>query len=155
MWTTKKISLISNQADVYEGVDLIKIILHYLFNSRKCMHDRITPSNIERFCPDCGKEINISWHIVRCSHCNNKRESFIKLGRTLPTERYCSKCGESHFYVEVKYRVDFFDFRYSTLVKEEIGNHGFRDDQLQVWIDNNQPNKNIYNQKLIPTLVGQ
>ena len=74
--------------------------LKYLMTKNKCSHEKITPNSIGKFCPDCGKEINITWSILRCKHCSTKRASYKRFGMVLPVDRFCSRCGSTHYFVE-------------------------------------------------------
>lgn len=115
---------------------MLSLILLYLFKRHKCQHDKITPDNYSRFCPDCGEEIDISWYVARCSHCGAKRKSNLYLNSVVPADAHCSRCGSKSFYVEKRVNPEFFDLQYCVLVKEVVSNNSQFIKQVQVWVDN-------------------
>lgn len=126
-------------------------IIRYFFSRKKCTHDLITPSNLERFCPDCGREVVLYWQIVRCSECQTKRKGFLKFDNAVPSEKYCSRCGSEHYYVETRYKVDYFDFNYAIVVKEESADSRISASSMQIWVDNNDNLRNMQRPKLLTT----
>ena len=107
-----------------------------LFNfnkEKKCLHLRVSPNSGLRFCPECGKEIEINWLILRCKNCNCKKHSYLLADLLLPTENYCVNCGNVEYIVEKLSNLNFYDIDYAVLKKEEIQQTP-DDFKTQVWI---------------------
>jgi len=115
----------------------------------KCRHERVSPIGLGKFCPDCGKEIFISWIILRCKCCSTKRQSIPRFDTFLPVEKYCSKCGSRKYYVEKKTKLEFYEFNYATLIREEFENPTDQNNKTQIWIEENNWSS-IISPKLIP-----
>ncbi len=109
-------------------------MLSFLTNKPKCSHDRVYPLASGSFCPDCGYQIKIFWQILRCDCCSSKRKAFFSRSRLIPVEKFCTKCGSSEFYIEKKEKVQFFDYEYAVILKEEVKEKNFKD-TIQIWIE--------------------
>lgn len=129
---------------------LKNIFSNLISNQQKCLHDKITPRSIAKFCPDCGKEIIIFWYIIRCECCSIKRQGVLSLDSVIPAEKYCSKCGTDDYKVERKEKSEFYDLHFAVLKKEEINPVKHSPSRVQVWVEC----ENIWPMppKLIPTL---
>jgi len=128
-------------------------LLFSLFK-KKCNHKKLTPFSVGNFCPDCGQEIEISWQILRCEHCQNKRKARVILNSTMPEDKFCRKCGTSNFYVEKKERLEFFDIEYAIFSKKEMNSSLESKQILHIWIEKEDITNDILNNiKLIPSLI--
>ena len=114
---------------------LKNIFSDLIFNQQKCSHDKITPSSIAKFCPDCGKEIAIFWHIIRCERCSTKRQAVLSHDSVIPAEKYCSKCGTGDYKIERKEKSEFYDLHFAALKKEEIKQTKHSPPRVQVWVE--------------------
>lgn len=125
-----------------------------IFFMRKCKHNKVTPFSAGSFCPDCGKEIQISWLILRCSCCETKRRANVVFNNLVPRDKYCIKCGGSTYYRETKEKIDFFELEYSAISKKELHENNIRKEILQIWIEKEFCSNDVINTlKLIPLLV--
>jgi len=121
---------------------------------KKCSHKKLTPFSTGDFCPDCGKEIEISWMILRCACCHSKRRARLIFSSIYPEDKYCMKCGGSECFIEKKETLDFFDVEYGIISKKEADNHVKHKEILQIWINKEESYGDIFeNIKLIPLLI--
>lgn len=130
------------------------MLAHFFKNHNKCKHKKITPFSAGSFCPDCGREIKISWLIMRCACCQSKRRACVVFNSLAPVDKYCIKCGDSDYYTEKKGGIEFFDLEYAAISKKEADNNLNIAEVLQIWIEKERkPNDIIGNLKLIPLLI--
>ncbi|EKE03999.1 MAG: hypothetical protein ACD_20C00121G0003 [uncultured bacterium] len=127
---------------------MIKKFNFELSQKPKCRHEKITPTSIGKFCPDCGKEVFISWVILRCKGCSSRRQASPQFETIIPIEKFCSKCGERNYSIEKKSKLEFYEINYAVLIKEEF-NDELIDNKTQVWIEENSWS-NFIQPKLIP-----
>lgn len=112
-------------------------MFNYFFkNLNKCTHKRLTPFSPGNFCPDCGKEIEITWLIPRCECCNARRKVKVIFNTLRPVDKYCIKCGNSDFYTEKKETLELFDVDYAVISKKEVKNGLEYRERFQVWVEN-------------------
>ncbi len=123
--------------------------------NQRCLHRKITPFCEGNFCPDCGREIEISWLILRCRCCRSKRKARIVFGSIFAENKYCIKCGEAKCYVEKKEILEFYDIQYAIISKKEVGSFKISKEMLQIWIENEENfSRNFNNIKFIPLLIN-
>ncbi|OGI01369.1 MAG: hypothetical protein A2Y25_02630 [Candidatus Melainabacteria bacterium GWF2_37_15] len=116
-----------------------------------CKHKNITPFSAGNFCPDCGKKIEISWLILRCSCCQSKRQAGVVFNSVVPRSKYCIKCGTSECYTEKKEQIEFYDFEYAVISKKEADNNLCNKEILQIWVEQERnSNYQFNNLKLLP-----
>ena len=125
-------------------------MLKLLFNNTKCPHNKIYPLSEDAFCPDCGQEVKISWQILRCKCCSTKRKSHFFLDKIQPEEKFCKKCGNPDYYIEIKEKIEFFDYEYAVLLKEEIKTESKIRKTLQIWIEDENIREFFVKPKLLP-----
>lgn len=147
-------------------------MLNLLFLSNKCAHNKVYPLSEGAFCPDCGQEIMISWQILRCECCSTKRKAHTfenelspvrlltvavsgftpasHMGKLVPEEKFCKKCGSSDYYIETKEKIEFFDYEYAVILKEEINAKSKIKKTLQVWIEEENIREIFAKPKLLP-----
>lgn len=131
---------------------MIKEVCYSLFQKKQiCAHEKITPDSIGNFCPDCGQEIILSWYILRCKCCSAKRQSNLIINSILPTEKFCSKCGSKEFVIEKQDKLNFYDYNYAVLIKEETAKISLKS-KIQIWIENENSSANYLKPKLITVL---
>lgn len=130
-------------------------MLSLFFNKqKKCSHRKLTPFSPGSFCPDCGREIEIAWMILRCTCCNTKRKAKVIFNSIRPQDKYCIKCGTSECEIQRKETLEFFDVEYAIISKKEADNPVKHREVLQIWIEKeNNSNEFINNIKLIPLLI--
>ena len=131
-------------------------MFNYFFEKYfKCKHKKITPFSFGKFCPECGKEIKISWYILRCSCCESKRHACVIFDSLVPRDKYCIKCGESDYSLEKKESIEYFELEYAVISKKELHSDVNVKEKLQIWIENEQNyNEIIRNIRLIPLLIN-
>lgn len=120
----------------------------------KCSHRKFTPLTKGDYCPDCGKEIEISWIILRCKCCKNKRRARVIFNSIKPEDKYCVKCGTSECETERKNTLEFFDIEYAVISKIEADKQVKNREVLQIWIEKEEHSSEFLNNiKLIPLLI--
>lgn len=125
-------------------------MLNFLFNTQKCTHSKVTMQDGQAFCPDCGQEVKISWQILRCDCCSTKRRSRIYKNNMIPEEKFCKKCGSPEYFVEIKDKIDFFDYEYATLLKKEVKSVSKLKESFQIWIEEENYRDIFDKPKLLP-----
>ena len=113
----------------------------------------MTPNSSGRFCPDCGKMVELSWYLLRCGCCYSKRQAILAYDTILPEEKFCSKCGEKEYFIEKKEKLAFFDLDYVILIREESGENKIYGHKTQIWIDDEENRNKFIQPKLIPVFV--
>jgi len=125
-------------------------VLNFLFKNTKCAHTKVHPLSEESFCPDCGQEIKVSWQILRCKCCSSKRKSRFFINKIVPEEKFCKKCGSDDYYIEIKEKIEFFDYEYAIILKEEIKSKATIKKTLQIWIEEENIREIFSKPKLLP-----
>lgn len=125
-------------------------MLDFLLNNKKCAHEKVYPKNSGMYCPDCGKQVKIFWQITRCNCCSSKRRSHLSRGNLIPAEKFCTKCGDSDFYIEKKEKVEFFDYEYAVIIKEEVRDDKNIKETIQIWIE--EEGKGMFSQPRLLTV---
>lgn len=125
------------------SINFATIFSFFIFQKSQCKHSKITPLSKGSYCPDCGEEIRIKWHIVRCECCNTKRQGGTSYNKIFPTDKYCEKCGEKHFYIETIERIAFYELSMAVWTKEEVFNKPKINSTTQVWVDEKTMNTSL------------
>lgn len=126
------------------------LVLSFLFNNTRCTHNKVYSLNEGAYCPDCGEEIKISWQILRCSCCSTKRKSHFFINKLVPEEKFCKKCGNPEYFIETKEQIEFFDYDYAIILKEEIKAKTQSRKTLQIWIEEENIREFFIKPKLLP-----
>lgn len=129
----------------FEKINLLDSFILY----NKCAHNKIYPTSQGDFCPDCGQEIKISWQILRCKCCSTKRKVHSFMKKIVPDEKFCKKCGCSEYYIEIKEKIEFFDYEYAVILKEEVPKLKIKK-TLQIWIEEENIREIFIKPKLLP-----
>ncbi len=108
----------------------------YLFK-RKCTHDKMNLNVKCGYCPDCGEYVENRWYLVRCSCCGVKRIAITKGNKIMPSELFCTNCGETGYYIEELKKLNFIDINYATLLK--VSPKYPKNDYTQSWIQKTPP----------------
>lgn len=132
---------------------IIPTMFNFFFRYfNKCSHKKLMPFSAGSFCPDCGREVEITWLIPRCECCNTRRKAKVVFNSLHTEDKFCIKCGGSGFYTESKTELELFDVDYAIISKKEVGNGFEYKERLQVWVENaNRTSEAI---KLIPAFAG-
>jgi len=125
-------------------------LLKFLFNTTKCNHNKIYPFSDGIFCPDCGQEIKISWRILRCECCSTKRKAHFYINKLVPEEKFCKKCGSREYYIDIREKIEFFDYEYAIILKEEVKTDSKIKKTLQIWIEEENIREALRKPKLLP-----
>lgn len=112
--------------------DFIEFIVLNKFQ-KKCTHEHALIDANEGYCPDCGKYLKKYFYIVRCKHCEIKREAKMKNGLILPSTNFCPNCGGNEFYIERLEKINITDVRYVICKKEVLEEVCL--DITQVWAE--------------------
>lgn len=111
------------------------LIINLFQKKFECRHLNALINANEGYCPDCGVFLKKYFYIIRCSHCEIKREGLKRIEKFIPETKFCQNCGGYEFYVEKHEKISFIDIRYAIHSKEIPGN----EDSLrfsQVWVEN-------------------
>lgn len=130
------------------------LFLYFLLKGFKCSHENMPVDGSSKYCPDCGKEIEISWYVLRCGHCSARRNAKTLFDSFEPVEKYCSKCGAKGHYLEKKEKLEFFDMNYAFMRKEQVYRKAHCVKNVQVWVDGEKDWGRQTEIKLIPSLAG-
>ncbi len=125
------------------------ILFSILKNKNKCTHKNALINSNSGYCPDCGEYLIKNYYMVRCSRCDIKRQARLFWGEIVPSERFCSNCGSSEYYIEKIDSINFIDAKYAIYLKETAEETHSKDPQVQIWVDeNNDKIKQIEMNKL-------
>lgn len=111
------------------------ILISFLKKQNKCSHKNALLYSNEGYCPDCGQYLVKNFYLVRCSRCDIKREAKLCWGEIQPTEKYCSNCGCSEFYIEKLDKINFVDASYAIYIKEIASEMQKMHPEVQIWVD--------------------
>ncbi len=122
--------------------DFMQFISFYL-NEKKCKHPNALINSNEGYCPDCGVYLKKYFYIVRCSHCDIKREASLKGSNIIPNTKFCPNCGGSDFYIEKLDSISIVDINYAVHRKEVEENYNNLIDTTQVWVEKEMEPKKL------------
>ncbi|MBE7706253.1 MAG: zinc ribbon domain-containing protein [Cyanobacteria bacterium SIG30] len=119
-------------------------LMDYILNrmSNKCTHRNALLHSDEGYCPDCGVYLKKYYYVVRCAHCNIKREGKISLDLIKPSTNFCPNCGGEDFYIERCEKIDITDINYAIQIKEVVKNENL-EDTVQIWVENIENRKRL------------
>ena len=124
---------------MYSWKLILKWILSALFFKNACKHTKVNPFyQHEKYCPDCGKRVSVEWHIIRCSGCFTKRSGYHLYDEYIPHERFCKRCGEENFFVEIKDNIQIFEFAYATYkfkIHDKLKTRKKQTSSTKVWLE--------------------
>jgi len=126
------------------------MVLNLFFHNIKCTHNKVSPLSNGAFCPDCGEEVKISWQILRCNCCSTKRKSHFFMNKLVPEEKFCKKCGSAEYFIEIRENIEFFDYEYAVILKEEIKTKIPIKKTIQIWIEEENIREFFTKPKLLP-----
>lgn len=133
---------------------MIDYILYKVLNLKpKCLHENVHPDSTGCFCPDCGKEIKIFWHILKCENCSSKRNAILRFNSIIPADNFCAKCGAKAYYVEKQEKLQFYDISYAIISREEIPEELKNINVKQIWIESESVHNEHFAPKLIPRIT--
>ena len=115
-------------------LDFIEYIVKYKFKNQ-CPHANALIDTNEGYCPDCGEYLKKYFYIVRCNHCEIKREAKMKNGIITPATNFCPNCGGMEFYIERHEKINLTDVRFVICKKETI--REYFEDSTQIWVEEN------------------
>jgi hypothetical protein len=125
-------------------------VLDFLLNTKKCNHPKVSPDAGQGFCPDCGQEVRFSWKLLRCECCSTKRKAKFLKDNIVPEEKFCRKCGTPEYFIELKDKMEFFDYEYAVLQKEEVKQVSKLKESFQIWIEEENYRDIFDKPKLLP-----
>ena len=121
----------------------MNILLKFIKNRSKCTHKNALLNSECGYCPDCGQYLVKNYYIVRCARCDIKREARLVWGEIVPTEKFCSNCGEKDYYIEKIDKINFIDAKYAIYLKEIADELNELHPETQIWVEENQSLKQI------------
>ena len=71
------------------------------------------------------------------------------INKILPEEKFCKKCGSSEYYIETKEKIEFFDYEYAIILKEEVNTKVKIKKTLQIWIEEENVRQVLRKPKLL------
>ena len=113
----------------------MNILLKFFHNQQKCNHKNALINTNMGYCPDCGQFLVKNYYIVRCSRCDIKRQARLAWGEIVPSDKYCSNCGSSEYYIEKLDKVSFVDAQYALYLKEIADEMQNLHPEAQIWIE--------------------
>lgn len=99
-----------------------------------CAHRKALEDSFEGYCPECGVYLKKIFYIVRCKHCEIKREAQMRFEKIFPVEKFCTNCGGQEFYVERLEKISFTDIHFAIHTKE-ASVVGETKQATQVWVE--------------------
>lgn len=109
-------------------------------NLFKCQHKNAILNSNEGYCPDCGKYLKKSYYVIRCSCCDIKRVGKKQFDKIIPSERFCTNCGNEEYIIEKYDKLNLVDINYAIEVKEVIESDE-PINNIEIWIDNDNAKK--------------
>lgn len=67
-----------------------------------------------------------------------------------PEEKFCKKCGCSEYYIDTREKIEFFDYEYAIILKEEVKTDSKIKKTLQIWIEEENIREAFRKPKLLP-----
>ena len=119
------------------------ILLKFIKNKNKCNHKNALLHTDNGYCPDCGQYLIKNYYLIRCSRCDIKREAKLAWGEIIPTQKFCSNCGEQNYYIEKLDKVSFIDAKYAIYLKEIASEIQTLHPESQIWVDENNVIKQL------------
>ncbi len=102
---------------------------------KKCKHKSVNEFNPVRYCPDCGKRIELEQIFVKCKKCNGFLVPKLnKVGDVLPLKKFCPNCGGAGWYSFKSAKLNSFLNLYSILIKRELDDDYFTP-KTNVWVE--------------------
>lgn len=111
------------------------ILITFIKSKNKCSHKNALLYSDSGYCPDCGQYLVKNYYLIRCSRCDIKREAKISWGEIIPTEKFCSNCGSSQYYIEKLDGVNFVDAAYAIYLKEIANEMQVLHPEAQIWVE--------------------
>lgn len=119
------------------------ILISFFKNKNKCTHKNALLNSSEGYCPDCGQYLIKNYYLVRCSCCDIKRQAKISWGEIIPTEKFCSNCGNQDYYIEKIDSVNFIDAQYAIYLKEIADEIKNLHPEAQIWVEDEKEIKQL------------
>ena len=104
----------------------------------QCLHKNALIYSNEGYCPDCGAYLKKYFYVIRCAHCDIKREGSKQFDKFTPETHFCLNCGGHDFYVNKLDKISFIDVRYAIHSKEPVECEGLRALFSQAWIEDRE-----------------
>jgi|GEM_PF-1321974 len=102
----------------------------------QCLHKNALIYANEGYCPDCGAYLKKYFYILRCAHCDIKREGSKQFDKFAPEAHFCRNCGGHEFYTVKLDKITFIDIRYAIHSKEPVKcENELRALFSQIWIE--------------------
>ncbi len=109
-------------------------IYSFFLPRKECDHKRVNPfMAFNNYCPDCGREIIVEWCFVCCSDCGSRRSGYFIYDRFYPVEKYCRQCGNKHFEIEIKNRLEIYETNFASYKLRE--RHKTPQSKTKVWLE--------------------
>lgn len=111
------------------------VLISFIKKQNKCSHKNALLCSNQGYCPDCGQYLVKNYYLVRCSRCDIKRQAKISWGEIVPSDKFCSNCGSSEYYIEKLDSVNFVDATYAVYLKEIANEMQILHPEAQIWVD--------------------
>jgi hypothetical protein len=72
------------------------------------------------------------------------------MNKLVPEEKFCKKCGSPEYFIETKEKIEFFDYEYAIILKEEVNTKVKTKKTLQIWIEEENFREVFSKPKLLP-----
>lgn len=105
-----------------------------------CRHNHMPMHEGKCFCPDCGEGVVVRWAVLCCSGCDMRRSSRYLFRRLMPSEAYCTRCGEREISVRFLENPLYYQLRHARLVWQDeedflLARSHLSDALIRVWFD--------------------
>ena len=72
------------------------------------------------------------------------------MNKLVPEEKFCKKCGSREYYIDIREKIEFFDYEYAIILKEEVKTDSILKKTLQIWIEEENMREIFRKPKLLP-----
>lgn len=119
------------------------LILNLFQKKFDCAHQNALINEHEGYCPDCGVFLKKYFYIIRCKHCEIKREGTKRFNSIYPKAKFCKNCGGEEFYIEKLEKISFIDIKYAIHTKETFEKCENTQGIFQIWVENSKKHPKI------------
>lgn len=85
----------------------------------ECVHALVKPLAGGSICPECGYQVQIIWHLIRCRSCGSKRHTKRTPDNAVrPLYKYCQHCGGTDYQLVKREHIQVYEVPYAVCSKE-------------------------------------
>ena len=72
------------------------------------------------------------------------------MNKLVPEEKFCKKCRSPEYYIDTREKIEFFDYEYAIILKEEVETNSILKKTLQIWVEEENIREVLRKPKLLP-----